>query len=111
DYLHGRSDEGRRCVLTEPVRAERELRRSAGESPGAEEDRRRFPDDRAAVEAAFGPDDRGDPASPGTPATAAHSLLLGLLALQNNFIARDSLLALRPAPSAVARDGKLGDRR
>ena len=57
-----------------------------------EEYLQRFPDDRAAVEAAFGIGGRGDPpAEP--PATAAHSLLFGLLALQNNFIDRETLLA------------------
>jgi serine/threonine-protein kinase len=37
--------------------------------------------------------ERGDPSPPDPPATAAHSLLLGLLALQNNFIDREALLA------------------
>jgi serine/threonine-protein kinase len=35
----------------------------------------------------------GDPRPPDPPATAAHSLLLGLLALQNNFVDREALLA------------------
>src|SRR5262249_56002176 len=74
-------------------RAEPELRRSARDSPTLEEYRRRFPDDRAAVDAAFGIADRGDSPPPGPPPTAAHSLLLGILALQNNFIDREALLA------------------
>ena len=93
DYLDGRSGDSRHRLLTEMVRVERELRRSAGESPSPEEYVRRFPDDRAAVDAAFGIAVRDDSPAPGSPATAAHSLLFGLLALQNNFIDRDALLA------------------
>ena len=51
-----------------------------------------FPDDRAAVDAAFG--DIGHLGPRARPREdAAQSLLFGLLALQNNFIDRDTLLA------------------
>ena len=57
-----------------------------------EEYRQRFPDDRAAVDAVFGHDVHVDP--PAKPRVdAAQSLLFGLLALHNNFIDRDTLLA------------------
>ena len=60
--------------------------------PGPEEYRQRFPDDRAAVDAVFGRDAQVNP--PDKPrGDAAESLLFGLLALQNNFIDRDALLA------------------
>ncbi len=92
DYL-GEAGPRRATLLEEMVRVERELRRSAGESPTPEEYRQRFPDDRAAIDAAFGITDEA-PASPGRPpVSAAQSLLFGLLALQNNFIDRDALLA------------------
>jgi hypothetical protein len=83
----------RRTVLRQELMpVERELRESASETPGREEYRQRFPDDRAAVEAVFGDDGHTDP--PGKPpADAAQSLLFGLLALQNNFIDRDIVLA------------------
>jgi serine/threonine-protein kinase len=93
DYLDHRSHEARCRLLSELVRLERALRRSGGESPTSEEYVLRFPDDRAAVEAAFGIAGSDDSPPPEPPATSAHSLLLGLLALQNHFIDRDTLLA------------------
>ncbi len=79
-------------LLQELLRVERELRKIAGETPAVEEYRLRFPDDRPAVDAVFGHDAHVDlPAKPRTD--AAQSLLFGLLALQNNFIDRDALLA------------------
>ena len=93
DVLADEPGPRRASLLKELIRVERELRQGAGESPNAEEYLRRFPDDRAAVEAAFGIEDRGDSPPPEPPVTAAHSLLFGLLALQNNFIDRETLLA------------------
>ncbi len=92
DYL-GEAGPHRARLLEELIRVERELRANAGESPTPEEYRRRFPDDCAAVDAAFGivADAPASPARP--PVSAAQSLLFGLLALQNNFIDRDALLA------------------
>jgi hypothetical protein len=82
----------RTLLLQELLRVERELCKSAGETPAPAEYRQRFPDDRAAVEAVFGDDGHTDP--PGKPrAHAAQSLLFGLLALQNNFVDREALLA------------------
>ncbi len=57
-----------------------------------DEYRRRFPDEPAAVDAVFSVSDRPRSA-PSQPPSAARSLLFGLLALQNNFINRDALLA------------------
>ena len=51
----------------------------------------RFPDDCPAVNAAFGVDAPPSPAH--RPVSAAESLLFGLLALQNNFIDRNGLVA------------------
>ncbi len=93
DVLGDEPGSRRASLLMELIRVERELRQGAGESPNAEEYLRRFPDDRVAVEAAFGIEDRGESPPPEPPATAAHSLLFGLLALQNNFIDRETLLA------------------
>ncbi len=87
-----RPGHGARLLLQELLRVERELRLSAGETPTPDEYRRRFPDDPAAVDAAFGITDRPRSA-PSQPPSAARSLLFGLLALQNNFINRDALLA------------------
>ncbi|MGP0069030.1 MAG: protein kinase domain-containing protein [Isosphaeraceae bacterium] len=93
DYLAGQFGGRRAMLLGELIRVECELRRGAGESPTPAEYHQRFPDDRAAVDAAFGIAGEA-PASPGRPAvSAAESLLFGLLALQNNFIDRDALLA------------------
>jgi serine/threonine-protein kinase len=92
DYLAGQSGAARDRLLAELLRMERELRESAGEKPAVEEYRARFPDDHAVIGAAFGIG--GQPVAPAKPsASAAHSLLLGLLALQNNFIEREALLA------------------
>jgi serine/threonine-protein kinase len=93
DFLGDEPEPRRAPLLKELIRVERELRQGVGESPDPEEYFRRFPEDHAAIEAAFGIGERGDSPPPGPPATAAHSLLFGLLALQNNFIDRDTLLA------------------
>ncbi len=82
---------GRRAqLLEELVRVERELRRAAGERPTPEEYQLRFPDDRDAIAAAFGLDERPEPKR---AVGAAENMLLGLLALQNHFIDRDALVA------------------
>jgi serine/threonine-protein kinase len=89
DYLADRPGPGRAPLLEELMRVERELRRADGEAPDPEEYLRRFPDDHAAVAAVFGL----EPPPPERPVSAAHSLLFGLLALQNRFIDRNALLA------------------
>ena len=93
DYLADEPEPRRAPLLEELIRVERELRLNAGEAPTPEEYRRRFPDDQAAVDAAFGLAERPEPASSPPPVSAAHSLLFGLLALQTHFIDRDTLLA------------------
>jgi tetratricopeptide (TPR) repeat protein/tRNA A-37 threonylcarbamoyl transferase component Bud32 len=82
----------RALLLKELLRVECELRKSAGETPGPHEYRQRFPDDRAAVDSVFGNEILVHPAGK-PPAGAAQSLLFGVLALQNNFIDRETLLA------------------
>ncbi len=85
-------DESRRArLLEELVRVECELRRAGGEQPTPAEYLVRLPDDCQAVNAAFLGEDSPSPAQ--RPVSAAESLLFGLLALQNNFIDRDGLLA------------------
>src|SRR5579883_2774030 len=93
DFLEGESGPRRAALLQELLRVERELRLSAGERPGAGDYLDRFPDDADAVAAAFGRADRPEVRPSRAPATAAHGLLFGLLALQNNFIDRDALLS------------------
>jgi serine/threonine-protein kinase len=92
DFLAQEAGPRRSLLLQELLRVERELRKSAGELPGPQEYRQRFPDDRAAVDAVFGHEVPVDP--PAKPRmNAAPSLLFGLLAFQNNFIDRETLLA------------------
>ena len=94
DYLADDPPPRRARLLQELLRVERELRLSAGETPTPEEYRPRFPDDEDALAAAFELEDHLRPpplAQP--PISAARSLLFGLLALQNHFIDRDTLLA------------------
>jgi len=91
DFLAQEAGPRRSLLLQELLRVECELRKSAGETPGPREYRQRFPDDRAAVDAVFGHEAHVEP--PAKPrGDAATSLLFGLLALQNNFIDRDTLL-------------------
>ena len=92
DFLAAEAGPRRTLMLQELLRVECELRKSAGEVPGPDEYRQRFPDDRAAVDAVFGEAAPDDPRTRPRP-DAARSLLFGLLALQNNFIDRDTLLA------------------
>ncbi len=92
DFLAQEAGPRRILLLQELMRVECELRKRAGETPLREEYRQRFPDDRASVEAVFGDDGNRDPQSKPRE-DAAQSLLFGLLALQNNFIDRETLLA------------------
>jgi eukaryotic-like serine/threonine-protein kinase len=92
DFLAQEAGPRRALLLQELLRVERELRKCAGEMPGPDEYRQRFPDDRAAVDAVFGHDAHVEP-SANPRGDAAQSLLFGLLALQNNFIDRETLLA------------------
>ncbi len=86
------ADPNRRAwLLEELVRVECELRRAGGEQPTPAEYLVRFPDDCQAVNAAILGEDAPSPAR--RPVSPAESLLFGLLALQNNFIDRYSLLA------------------
>jgi serine/threonine-protein kinase len=93
DFIDGLSGTRRDRLLEELLRIESELREGAGEKPGAEEYLRRFPDDGAAINAAFETPDQPGQQPARRPISAAQSLLFGLLALQNNFIDRDTLLA------------------
>jgi eukaryotic-like serine/threonine-protein kinase len=93
DYLAGHNRAARGLLLQELLRMERELRETAGEKPSSDDYLARFPDERDAVEAAFGVNANRPARSSEPPASAAHSLLFGLLALQNSFIDRDTLLA------------------
>ena len=93
-YLGDAAGPRRSRLLEELVRVERELRIAGGETPRAEEFRGRFPGDERSIDAAFEATDRSHAARPSTGAAAAgRNLLLGLLALQNNFIDRNALLA------------------
>ena len=92
EYL-GEESPRRAGLLEELIRVECELRKSAGASPPLEEYRQRFPDDHAAVDAAFGITAEVPSAAGSGGVSAAQSLLFGLLALQNNFIDREALLA------------------
>ena len=86
--------------MPEPVRAalfrallELELayRRQIGERPTPEEYRGRFPEHVAVIETILGAEPPVGPPGPGPARTT--NLLFGLLALQNNFIDRDTLVA------------------
>ena len=99
DCLKEMAEPSRPALLRELLATELELRRSVGERPGVAEYRTRFSGHTAVVEAAF---ERAGLAP--TPLAAAANqdpvashtgwnLLFGLLALQNNFIDRDALLA------------------
>ncbi len=91
DCLGNVDQAGRARLLEELVRVECELRRAGGEKPTPAEYLVRFPDDCPAVNAAFLGQDAPSPAK--RPVNAAESLLFGLLALQNNFIDRNALVA------------------
>ena len=80
-------------MLLELLATELELRGAAGEKPSLGEYRLRFPDHAKVVESAFAWAGRAELPDPSPPADAGRNLLFGLLALQNNFIDRDALLA------------------
>jgi tetratricopeptide (TPR) repeat protein/tRNA A-37 threonylcarbamoyl transferase component Bud32 len=93
DYLAGRSEPGRTVLLQELLRVECELRKSAGETPRRDDYRQRFPDDSSAIDAVLGIEAHPAKSASEPPADAARGLLFGLLALQNNFVDREALLA------------------
>jgi serine/threonine-protein kinase len=93
DYLADAEEADRPALLGELLGLELELRRKRGDWPGRREYLDRFPTDSAIVEAAFG----GRPGPDYRPAAEPHrdaacNLLLGILALQNNFVSREALL-------------------
>ncbi len=90
DCLEEDEPNQRAQLLEELVRVECELRCAAGEQPSPGEYLIRFPDDCAAVNAAFLGEDASSPTK--RMVSAAESLLFGLLAMQNRFIDRDGLL-------------------
>ena len=93
-YLGDAAGLRRSRLLEELVRVERQLRITGGETPRAEEFRQRFPGHQAVTDVAFMEPAASRPGRPHDGATAAsRDLLFGLLALQNNFIDRDSLVA------------------
>jgi serine/threonine-protein kinase len=90
DYLDRADADDRPALLRELVALERELRRRGGQRPALEEYLRRFPAHAEAVRVAFGaPPAQADR----PPRDAGRDLLFGLLALQNDFVSRDDLLA------------------
>lgn len=94
DYLAAALDADRLPLLQELVAVERELRKSIGESPDAQEYLARFPGFDDAIRAAFetAPAAGGE-RKPRPRGDTARNLLLGILALQNNFISPEDLLA------------------
>jgi len=90
DYLAKALEPDRLALLNELVGLELELRRARGDDPQLQEYLARFPGYVGAVRAAFGEAPAATGAEPG--AGAAHELLFGILALQNNFVGRDDLL-------------------
>jgi hypothetical protein len=94
DCLSGADEGDRPALLGELVALERELRRRRGERPEAQEYHDRFPEDAGVTRAAFGarPNEGGEPTARPDGDTG-RNLLFGVLALQNNFIGRDELLA------------------
>jgi tRNA A-37 threonylcarbamoyl transferase component Bud32 len=86
-------------LLEELLRVERELRVGAGEFPVAAEYQRRFPEHAALVDTIFAQGQSAPPRPTERPKVdrpetdADRGLLIGMLALQNNFIDREALLA------------------
>jgi eukaryotic-like serine/threonine-protein kinase len=95
DRLVGVAGPERAALVRELLAVELHWRRRAGERPGAEDYLARFPGDIDAVRAALGAPPAGGGSGRGAPSSrdAARDLLFGLLALQNDFIGRDDLLA------------------
>jgi serine/threonine protein kinase len=97
DCLSDRTEPMRSALLRALLAMELERRQSAGERPVVTEYEARFPGDGALVAAAFasaGRSPKGPVAVPDQRASdTGRNLLFGLLALQNSFIDRDSLVA------------------
>ena len=99
DYLGDLPDPDRPALLRELLAMELEWRRRCGEQPTPREYRARLPGYGDLINAAFGPAPPSIPPQADHPpaarprAEAARHLLFGILALQNNFIDRDALLA------------------
>jgi eukaryotic-like serine/threonine-protein kinase len=97
DYLEAAAQAERPALLRALITLEVELRQGRGEHPAPGEYRDRFPGQSARVNAAFAETALGSgmsrPQSGRTGQADSRSLLFGLLALQNNFIDRDALLA------------------
>ena len=92
DHLGGAAGPLRAALIRELIAIEVEWRRRGGESPGPAEYRGRFPNDPGPVADAFGPAG-GRTTATAKPDDPAKGLLLGLLALQNDFVGRDALVA------------------
>jgi hypothetical protein len=97
DFLDGAAEPERPALLRALITLELELRRGRGERPTPGEYHDRFPGQTAPVDAAFAETALGPGRNRPRPSRAredtSRSLLLGLLALQNNFIDRDTLMA------------------
>ena len=94
DFLARRPGRAAPCCSRSCCASSASSARLPAKRPHSTEYRQRFPDDRAAVDAAFGIAMRMSIRRPRPSAGhAAQSLLFGLLALQNNFIDRETLLA------------------
>jgi serine/threonine-protein kinase len=97
DYLVGFEGAEWRALLAGLLASEVEHRRRRGQRPAPEDYLGRFPDQAAVIDAAFaGATSRpagGRPRRAAPRIDAGRNLLFGILALQNNFIGRDDLLA------------------
>jgi hypothetical protein len=97
DFLETAAEPDRPALLHALITLDVELRQGRGEHPAPLEYRDRFPGQSAQVDAAFVETAlRSGMSRPGPSRTredTSPSLLFGLLALQNNFIDRDALLA------------------
>jgi serine/threonine protein kinase/tetratricopeptide (TPR) repeat protein len=116
DYIAGTDGPARAALLRELLATEVELRKARGERPRAAEYHARFPDHTALIDAAFAWREVAPPPPLPAAAAAGRNLLFGLLALQNNFIDRDALLAAfntwladksRPLASILSERGSL----
>jgi serine/threonine-protein kinase len=94
DYLAATEEAGRLPLFRELLGLELDLRRESGQHPDPGEYRARFPERASLIQAAFAvrpSRSRDAPAQAGMD--TARNLLLGILALQNNFVSRDELVA------------------
>jgi serine/threonine-protein kinase len=100
EYLAQVAESDRQLLLRRLIAIEVELRRIRGEQPTPAEYHERFPDHAALVDATFAADasprqtehSEGRPPHRSDPDTA-RNLLLGILALQHNFVDRAALLS------------------